>query len=132
MYKLTFVICGAIGAVLVSALALFYIKKQSRTKDKLLNVPHEKELSKDYQVNIHPRFRTEYSYKIETEWRVTMSNVLRNAEVEYPGNKLKSLRPPGNVLPVCPGSQTTVHPPVPVHPLGAYIYSCIFFHMIGQ
>lgn len=48
LYKLTFIVCGAIVAVLISAAALFYVKKQSQTKDKIL-ISRDKEFGKDYE-----------------------------------------------------------------------------------
>ncbi|KAK7584005.1 hypothetical protein V9T40_004968 [Parthenolecanium corni] len=48
LYMLTFVVCGVIGAVLVSSATLYFLKKQSRLKDKLF-VPHDKDIGRDYQ-----------------------------------------------------------------------------------
>lgn len=53
LYMLTFIVCGVIGAVLVSAVALYCTKRQSRLKDKLHKIiPSDKEFSKDYQVSM--------------------------------------------------------------------------------
>lgn len=52
LYKLTFIVCGAIVAVLISAAALFYVKKQSQTKDKIL-ISRDKEFGKDYEVVVY-------------------------------------------------------------------------------
>lgn len=52
LYMLTFVVCGVIGAVLVSSATLYFLKKQSHLKDKLF-VPHDKDIGRDYQVSLY-------------------------------------------------------------------------------
>lgn len=49
LYAVTFITCGIIAAVFVSSVALYFLRKQSKLKDKL-PVPHEKKVSKNYQV----------------------------------------------------------------------------------
>ncbi|XP_065215213.1 receptor-type tyrosine-protein phosphatase N2-like isoform X1 [Planococcus citri] len=51
LYMLMFIICGIIGAVLVSAVALYCTRKQSRLKDKLHKIGPslDQKIGKDYQ-----------------------------------------------------------------------------------
>lgn len=48
---LTFIVCGIIGAVLVSTITLYLVKKQSKIKEKLL-VSRDEEVGKSFQVGI--------------------------------------------------------------------------------
>lgn len=57
LYMLTFIVCGVLGAVLVSAVALYFAKKQAKLREKLHKfVPGEKDPSKDYQVSYAESF----------------------------------------------------------------------------
>ena len=47
-FKITFIMCGIIAAVLISTIALFFAKRQTKVKEKLNGIPREKDLNKNH------------------------------------------------------------------------------------